>query len=55
MEVWNLAEHDLDARKDDHERVVRYGALVTVSMFVETVGPLHRPDHRLKKTMNIHK
>lgn len=44
MEVWNLAKNNLDAGKDDHERIVIYVALVSMSMFVKTVRPLHRPN-----------
>ena len=44
MEVWYLAKNNLNAGKNDHERVVIYVAVGFMSMLVKTVRPLHRPN-----------
>ena len=51
MKVLYLAEHDLDASKDDHERVVWRLALHIVSVFVETVWPLNSTDYKAVKRL----
>lgn len=45
VKVWYLAQNYLDASKYYHEWVVWYGAVVLMAVFVETIWPLHRPNH----------
>lgn len=52
VKVWYLAEQELDASKYYHEWVIRRVALHMVTMFVETIRPLHRSAHMAKDKSN---